>query len=82
MNTYECNECGEWGIGYFKKCEKCMSKTKGCQHPSDSITGRWQYENRKLISASGYCMDCGEPHVFCVVADKLVPKKNVKQRLE
>lgn len=81
MSIYQCEGCGKHDFGSFKKCDKCMRKTKGCKHPSDSITGRWQYQGSKLISASGFCLDCGEPHLFCVKADKLVPKKKVKQPL-
>lgn len=81
MSAYKCIDCGDYVMGYGIKCSPCMKKTTKCTHPSDTVTGHWNYEGKRLISASGYCMLCGEPHVFCVKADKLVPKKKVKQTM-
>ena len=83
MPIITCVDCNDLTLSGTHRCNRCQKKIKKskCEHPDDEITGRWEYVDRKLTSASGYCMICGESFKFCVVADKMVPKKNVKQQL-
>ena len=84
MNIGKCDICGDYDYLHTIRCSKCMEKTAQgkCNHPSDHIVSHWQYQNKELKNASGFCALCNADFRYCREVGELVLKSKVKKPLQ